>query len=181
MSETREKKNIGNGKTPHLSNVGMAGQAGEKVNSPDGACVSQESGATRIISWFKNWRRKGFWGKTVSRARKDTDWIGPQMNHQRSAVSNGNQITCSLLLLRVLLLEFNHYSMMQWPSLKRLKMRLFLSAPHYRAVVNRPVWITLVSSKMPISNLACYYYSTLSSIRLKEPEKEFSRMLFRSS
>lgn len=36
--DTREKKTLamGKGKTPHLSNVGMAGQAGESRVSPDG-------------------------------------------------------------------------------------------------------------------------------------------------
>jgi hypothetical protein len=60
---------------------------GKKVVSPRWvACVSQESGAEEEFDLlgFKNWRRKRVLGqKTVSRAQKHTDWIGPQMNCQK--------------------------------------------------------------------------------------------------
>jgi hypothetical protein len=170
MRETREKNN-GDGKTPHLSNVGMAGQAGEKVVSPDGVCVSQESGAKeQSLVWLMLKLEKKGSGAKRSRVHKKTHRPdrtpdeSPEIGGVKSKSDHLQSIVLHTCCFRLRLILYGNTFVVKEAENEAL----FLTAPHYRAVVNRPVWITLVSFKNAYNNLACYYYSTLSSIRLKE-------------
>jgi len=61
---------------------------------------------------------------------------------------------------------------------KEAENEALFSAPYYRPVGQ---WTSLDHfslSKVPITNLACYFYSTLSSIRLRRTESQSSRMFF---